>query len=158
LSPPTFLKIGWLFAFCVEIGEIVEAEVNMRYETCLKLKIVLTLAVGGYPIEGAKEWLKKRGQGIGESTYYKYSRIFVDLPLEELTSLCGERLITSQLEVMWSPLEVRAHRVRHGRLMEWLLQNKTAYLELREECEAKAEELLKALKRWKHGEKEANGF
>jgi hypothetical protein len=123
----------------------------MQYETCLKLKIVLTLASGGYSVNGAKRWLREKGEGIGEGCYYKYSRVFVDLPLEELTNLCGERPITSQLEVMWSPLEV--FRVRHGRLMEWLLQNKTAYLELREECEAKAEELLKALKvkAWRKG-------
>jgi hypothetical protein len=83
----------------------------MQYETCLKLKIVLTLASGGYSVNGAKRWLREKGEGIGEGCYYKYSRVFVDLPLEELTNLCGERPITSQLEVMWSPLEV--FRVRH---------------------------------------------
>jgi hypothetical protein len=110
----------------------------------------LTLASGGYSVNGAKRWLRERGRGIGEGTYYHYSKVFVDLPIEELSSLCGESPITSQLEVMWSPLEV--FRVRHGRLDE-LLQNKTAYLELREECEAKAEELLKALevKAWRKG-------
>jgi hypothetical protein len=118
----------------------------------------LTLAVGGYSINGAKKWLKKHGKAINESCYYRYSKVFIDLPLEELTNLCGERPITSQLEVMWSPLEV--FRVRHGRLMEWKLLNEIAFLEFEEECEARAEELLKALKEMKRvGEKEeANGF
>jgi hypothetical protein len=39
LSPPTILKIGWLFAFCVEIGEIVEAEVTCDMKLVLSSKL-----------------------------------------------------------------------------------------------------------------------
>jgi hypothetical protein len=137
----------------VEIGEIVEAEVNMRYETCLKLKIVLTLVLGGYSVNGAKRWLREKGEGIGEGCYYKYSKFLVDLPLKEKAEPYREGLM--RLNLWLSSDDVKERGLE---LTAWEILNPIALIELKEKCEAKAEELLKALKRWKHGEKEANGF
>ena len=106
----------------------------MQKETQIKLKIVLTLASSGYSVNGAKRWLREKGEGIGEGCYYKYSRVFVDLPLEELNGVPAIRL---------------------KRLNFWEILNPIAVIELEEECEAKAEELLKALRGMKRvGEKE----
>ena len=116
----------------------------MRLETCLKLKTVLTLASGGYSVNGAKRWLREKGEGIGEGCYYKYSKVFVDLPLEELTSLYGERPIEL---IFWSKIELL--RVRVARLNYFQVLNPVTARELEEECEAEAEELLKALKEGK---------
>jgi len=92
--------------------------VSLQKETQIKLEIVKTL-IGIYSVREAKKWLKAHGAGIGETTYYRYAKAYVD-------SYVGESL--------------------GPELTVWLFVNPRKYFKARLEAEEKALQLLEKLK------------